>query len=477
MATKIWDKIVRKCIGRPIRESVSHKNASLTKEEINNYNKSRKSTSKSILCFAPYTSLYFGINGNIGVCCYNRVHILGTYPETSIIEAWQGSKRLDLISKIKNFDLTSGCQACLMQWKEKAYQSVLAKNFDEFPYSSEYPVTVEFELSNKCNYECVMCSGEFSSLIQQNRENSQLLPLIYDDKFVEELLPFIPHIKKAKFLGGEPFVIPIYYKIWEAFIRINPKCVLVVQSNGSILNNKIKDLLNQGNFHLSISIDSINKKTYEIIRKNGNFESVFENLLYFIDYCKKHKRYIGISTCFIKQNWREIPEIIEFCNSQNVQINFNRVWHPPECSIWNSSFELLSEVLEFYKGIEFKSKTEISSNNINAFNELKTLLSSWVVDSSNKMTELKMKNIVDLPELENQIWKNIKQSLSDYDANQAQSCIEKLDRILIHFRTNPNFPKLIFEINAIPSALLCEELIKNTIDRLIILAENLIKES
>ena len=36
--------------------------------------------------------------------------------------------------------------------------------------SSKYPSVLEFELINTCNLECVMCTGEYSSLIRAKRE-------------------------------------------------------------------------------------------------------------------------------------------------------------------------------------------------------------------------------------------------------------------------------------------------------------------
>jgi MoaA/NifB/PqqE/SkfB family radical SAM enzyme len=79
------------------------------------------------------------------------------------------------------------------------------------------PKVMEFELSNECNLECVMCNGSFSSSIRKNRE--KLPPIIspYNDDFVNELDAFIPHLTDAKFLGGEPFMIEIYLKIGNEF--------------------------------------------------------------------------------------------------------------------------------------------------------------------------------------------------------------------------------------------------------------------
>jgi len=57
-------------------------------------------------------------------------------------------------------------------------------------------------------------------------------------------------------LSSKPVGFVQYYDIWDLIIRKNPKCEIVVQTNATVLNNRIKNLLETGNFKISISIDS-----------------------------------------------------------------------------------------------------------------------------------------------------------------------------------------------------------------------------
>ena len=122
---------------------------------------------------------------------------------------------------------------------------------------------MEFEMSNQCNLECIMCNGYVSSSIRQNRDKLPPVHSPYDEKFVTQLRPFIPHLREAKFFGGEPFLIPLYFKMWDAMMEINPSINIFVITNGTVLTDKVKTLLSLGNFELAVSIDSIRKDRYE----------------------------------------------------------------------------------------------------------------------------------------------------------------------------------------------------------------------
>jgi MoaA/NifB/PqqE/SkfB family radical SAM enzyme len=188
-----------------------------------------------------------------------------------------------------------------------------------------WPTSMSFAISNACNYECLMCGGSWSSSIRKNREKKPPIKIPYDDNFVEELKDFIPHLKDVRMSGGEPFLNSFTYKILDLFIELNPNIEIVITSNGSILNSKIKNYIDKlKNLKISISLDAVNKKTYELIRKNSNFELVMNNMDYFIS-----KNVLsGIAVCPIIQNIYEILDIVDFCISKNIDFYFNNVYYP-----------------------------------------------------------------------------------------------------------------------------------------------------
>jgi MoaA/NifB/PqqE/SkfB family radical SAM enzyme len=224
--------------------------------------------------------MYFRPNGSVTACCFNRSYELGHYPGNTIKEIWQGARTISLSNYLQKNDFSHGCERCKVSWDSENLMGAGFSLYERHPINKNYPTLLEFELNNTCNLECVMCFGEFSSSIRRNRDKLPALEMKYDDKFVTQLEEFIPYLKEAKFLGGEPFLIKIYYKIWEKIIEINPDCVIDIQTNATILNSGIKDLLERGRFRIGVSIDSQTKEIYEKIRVNSNYEIVKSNLEY-----------------------------------------------------------------------------------------------------------------------------------------------------------------------------------------------------
>ncbi len=250
-------------------------------------------------CYAPFSNLYFAHEGKVLACCENRDHVLGVYPEKSISEIWNGTAVGELRQYITEKNLGHGCKGCDFDLKSRNFGGVKAKAFDYarmMQPDPRYPSMMEFELENTCNLECVMCSGLFSSSIRKNREHLPPIPTPYDNEFVQQLEEFIPHLTHANFFGGEPFLVEIYLKIWEKMAQLNPQMNVWVTTNGTILNNRIKQLLERMRLNLTISIDSIEKETYEKIRVNSVFERMMENFKWFLQYAKSIGSNVTVNT-------------------------------------------------------------------------------------------------------------------------------------------------------------------------------------
>jgi MoaA/NifB/PqqE/SkfB family radical SAM enzyme len=357
------------------------------------YNSIRDIEARKYICHAPVRSMRFSQSGNILACCFNRGFILGKYPEQSIHDVWFGEKISDLRKYISGNDLSHGCGECARRISQKLYNLSGALQYDYLSQhqSGKYPSMFDFEISNTCNLECVMCIGENSSSIRRNREKLPPYTQFYDNLFVEQLIEFIPHLKEARFSGGEPFLIPIYYDIWEQIIKTNPATQISVLTNATILNDNIKDLLVKGDFRLSISIDSLQKETYEKIRINGNFETVTANLSYFYDYSRERNTVFSMNVCPMPSNYSEIPSIVLYCNQKNIQLILHTVVFPPAQSLWALGSVELKQVLKSLENEKFQNESSESPKNILSYQHFITQISTWIVNA-----ELREKNKKDL---------------------------------------------------------------------------------
>jgi len=283
---------------------------------------------RTYVCAAPYTSLRFDVNGKMTVCCSNTDYPIGTYPETTPLQAWQGEAMRTLRESLDRYDFSKGCQQCAkFILTGNAHNTVLVAHDKIIPdvqkhMKGEWPAHMVFQNHNTCNYECIMCGGQYSSLIARNRDHKTYPNPYNTDEFLKHIEPFIEHVAVFEFLGGEPFLIAQNYKIWDMIKQKNPNAIVNMISNGSIFNAKVEQaLMDLPNSLVHISIDAVTPDIYAYIRRNGNIENVKMN----IRRLKEMKKLGSLSVCPMIQNIRDIPNVIAFCEEVGVDIWFNDV--------------------------------------------------------------------------------------------------------------------------------------------------------
>jgi MoaA/NifB/PqqE/SkfB family radical SAM enzyme len=358
--------------------SPAFQHATVDSETIGAYNKGRSPGLTGSFCYAPGINMLFGQDGKIRACCHNMEFTLGEYPKQTIQEIWKGEAAEQLRNHLKNFDLSHGCDICQADMNTHSFEEVRARHFDSLPRNAAYPTMMEFLMTNTCNLECVMCKGEYSSLIRKNREKLPPIVSSYDKEFIKQLEEFIPHLHETRFSGsGEAFAIDMNYEIWEMIIRLNPKCIIMVQTNGSFLNARIKDLLSRGNFRIGVSLDSLNKETFESIRINANFERIMENIRYFSEYSRSKKEKFAIALCVMRQNWKELPDFIKFCNANNAVATLHKVWFPREHALHSLHYRKLAEISDYLSGFDWEAQTPLEQLNKRHFQYIVSSIKGW----------------------------------------------------------------------------------------------------
>ena len=392
--------------------------------DIRGYNALR-SKDKTRFCYAPFQQITFMPSGEMYACYYNLRNKLGTYPNDSISDAWNGKVIKKIRKNLNNHDFGNGCEECLTQLKLGNYYSVAAWHYDYIKpkYERDMPTAFEFQLSNTCNYECIMCSGELSTSIRNNREHSPLYGCPYDDKFIEELRPYIPNLQNASFTGGETFLNPLYYKIWDIIADENPNCIISVSTNGSILDERIKSYMERLKFNVTISINAVDEDIYKSIHVGGNMETALDNYKYFKEYCKQAGTQLMIKICPLRQNIYHIPTLMQYFNQHDTCLSFNKVMYPPHCSLWNLPSDELGRIIDYLKQKRRPAETEIEKLNIARYDTLINQLSKWhQMGIENKTLKLIEKSCDDLINIfEN----NLNEYYSNLNISSSDAKIEK----------------------------------------------------
>jgi MoaA/NifB/PqqE/SkfB family radical SAM enzyme len=421
------------------------------------FNKYRFLGPQKLLCYAPVKMMYFAFNGEVIACCHNRKHIMGRYPDESLDHIWKGKEYNLLRDFIAHDDLSHGCEVCKHALLAKNFDGAKNSLYDRYQVRS-YPQIMEFELDNRCNLACVICNDLFSSSISLDQSEKGKTP-IYDDEFVRQLETYIPHLKEAKFYGGEPFLINIYYTIWEKMLALNPNIQIVIQTNGTVLNEKIKKLLERGNFNINISIDSLEKENFEKIRKNACFEEVMSNVAYFEQYCKIKGTNLGVIPTPNRLNWQDLPTLTNWASKIGAKIYFNTLVTPLDLALWNLLSAELDVIINTLIVADIDLKHRSAKENAHHFADFISQLKSWQ-SSNSQFVSSDTKTIINHKEL--QILKSLfLENLSNsLDSSVRTELLNFFQHTFSEFDNSTNQELFYAIIQKIPMDIVVEELSK-----------------
>jgi MoaA/NifB/PqqE/SkfB family radical SAM enzyme len=349
----------------------------MTPAALADYEKTRNFSDKAVraLCYAPHTNLYFDNFGSVRVCCYNVKYPAGNILHNSLDEIWQSAQIKILRDALKDYQFGPGCEFCEFRTAE-TFANVSMRRFDEFSVSAEYPQwpqQMEFSISNVCNLECVMCRGLWSSAIRARREKLPPLPRLYGDAFFDSLWKYLPHLKRLRFLGGEPFLISEYYKLWDRMMAEGLPIPCHITTNGTQYDARIEQVMEKVPMSFAVSLDAATKETYESIRVNANYEEVMKNAARFRDYARARKTSFTLTYCLMRQNWHEFGDFCLLADSWDCPMWINTVVQPPEFGIYSLPVDELRKILAAMEAQVPRMESSLKRNRGMWFGELERI--------------------------------------------------------------------------------------------------------
>ena len=339
------------------------------------YNESRSIAGNAVrsLCYAPHANMFFDQKGDVRACCWNGRHPLGNVLRASIDEIWHSAQAQILRRALEGMEFGPGCAACERQTANGWVANPPMRAFDQFAVSAampEWPQRMEFSISNACNLECVMCNGDFSSAIRARREHLPPQPMVYPASFFDSLRKYLPHLRQAKFLGGEPFLVTEYYKIWDMMIAEGITTEIHVTTNGTQYNAKVERVLNSLRVGLAISLDGATRKTVESIRVNANYDEQMRNLKRFREYSLERKTHLSLTFCFMRQNWFEFGDYCLFAEELGCNVGVNTVTNPPNFAVYNLPAQELRKILDAMERQSVELEPRLKRNRARWLSEL-----------------------------------------------------------------------------------------------------------
>ena len=165
------------------------------------------------------------------------------------------------------------------------------------------------ETTSKCNFTCPMCIQSDGYPATKNMSKD-----LFDKILSEIVINEIPSVAMNQV--NEPLLDKKIFDRIEAVSKVETVCDIHMNTNASLLNEErsIK-IINSNLTRLLIGFDGFSKKTYEKVRRKGNYEQVLKNILNFLELKKKSKKVfpvVRISFVKTSENENEIKDWFDF---------------------------------------------------------------------------------------------------------------------------------------------------------------------
>lgn len=329
-------------------------------------------------CPVPFSNLILNADGSVCVCRYKtKEHAIGNIHESSLKDLWNNDK----IQSWRREFLSGNITTCEVEIKERKCHLQPTNNelipHIKFSEIQDYPmVQITANFNGLCNLECPMC------------DIWKLPNGAYGD--LEYVRDVFPKLKKIDFYSGEPFIQKDTFKLINEISQINRECLWKFTTNCQWkLSDKLKEELSKIKVEsITMSIDSLDPKTYRIIRQKGELNNALQTVddisNFFKNEYKLNKDVNLIFNMTVQRlNWSEIPEFIRYAKKKNLYPGIWPLKGPSNLSIYtleqHEKITILKTLFSKLTPEEFGLTTEVTVALIDSLEGTKTK-KEWFCD-------------------------------------------------------------------------------------------------
>ncbi|AWR93811.1 radical SAM protein [Acidianus brierleyi] len=165
-----------------------------------------------------------------------------------------------------------------------------------------------WQLTNRCNLECIHCLWESGPNAAYPDELSPKESLELCKKIVNIQIPY------TTLSGGEPLLYPGFWDLFTCFR--NNDIEVKIETNGNLISESVADRIARLEPRsVQISIDGATQKTYSTMRPRG----VLEKALNAIKYLNERGIYMEAVFVPTRFNYKEFEEVVEILHSLGVK--------------------------------------------------------------------------------------------------------------------------------------------------------------
>jgi radical SAM protein with 4Fe4S-binding SPASM domain len=213
-------------------------------------------------------------------------------------------------------------------WLEKAYN--LKRAWEHFEAAdlviSTMPFRVSLELTQNCNFKCIMCSQSWEEKFQRYNPDFNM-PMELFVRLAEQFFPSAVNVDLRGF--GETTILPHWPEVVDVLDGY-PYIEWNLVSNLSLARDDVWEKMMKNNFVIGFSCDGATAPTFETIRAGGNFARTLHNIEVIQSACKKHESgYLYMISVIQRMNAHEMRAIVELAHRFGInEVQFHIVRGP-----------------------------------------------------------------------------------------------------------------------------------------------------
>jgi MoaA/NifB/PqqE/SkfB family radical SAM enzyme len=303
-------------------------------------------------CPAPWVTFYLEPNGRVDMCCISSSQ-LGTVHEHSLKEILKSHQLIEIKQMMRENRPVSACKSChqVPVLQERFIKGFGGRHHPDYQDIEGFKLKyLDLRWNNTCNYACIYCGPELSSLWAQIKDSKQTKISHVKQDMIDLMIENIDSLEEVYLAGGEPLMLKENVTVLAALLDRNPKCKIWCNTNlSTIEDNQIFDLLCQfDHVHWHVSGEAIGSQ-YEYIRWPGQWK-VFDANLRKLKSIDKPNHKMAFNLVWLNLNGIEIWNYIDHLVSLDIDIGLVSIL-PYNMNNWPGPWHLKNMPRDFLETV------------------------------------------------------------------------------------------------------------------------------
>ncbi|MBE6496908.1 MAG: GTP 3',8-cyclase MoaA [Methanobrevibacter sp.] len=181
-------------------------------------------------------------------------------------------------------------------------------------------VSLRITLTNRCNVNCLYCHHDGMVKSKDEMTADELYTIC---KIAKKL-----GVKKIRLSGGEPLLKKDIVEIVQKIASLDFKDISMT-TNGILMEKYAQDLKDAGLDRVNVSLDTLNRETFEFITKKDYLEDAKKGILKAVEVGMYPVKINMVIMKDINQN--EIDDMFEFCKEHDIVLQLIELIESENC--------------------------------------------------------------------------------------------------------------------------------------------------